>query len=56
MLLPKPIHRLTPQTDVGNFDFAQSFVSNTHGADRGATLGHFTPAMETQTSSLSLRA
>jgi hypothetical protein len=49
--------RLLPWSpDVGNFDFAQSLVSNTHCGNRGATLRHFTPAIETQTSSLSLRA
>ena len=38
------------------FKFIQSFVSNAHRGDRSATLPHFTPAIETQTSSLSLRA
>jgi len=38
------------------YNFIQSFVSNAHRGDRGATLRHFTPAIETQTSSLSLRA
>jgi hypothetical protein len=33
-----------------------SFVSNAHRGDRGATLHHFALAIETQTSSLSLRA
>jgi hypothetical protein len=36
--------------------FIQSFVSNAYRGDRSATLRHFTAAIETQTSSLSLRA